>query len=164
MNDEQFRLYTGLIILCREYDRPFTSHDVGRDKELPVNVVCRYLATMEKIGCLVIREKRRLKCNNKAAVYAVADDAVTKLRSHYDRENKKLLPVYAGRKKKQKPAPVRAEKPKLVKAIKRPVSDLPKIGGKVVAKAHIEPKFGRSLITRIDAMLREVRCGMPTVQ
>lgn len=157
MNDEQFSLYAGIITLCREYDRPFTSHDVGRDKELPVSVVCRYLATMEKIGCLVIREKRRIKCNNKAAVYVVADDAVTKLRSHYDRENKKLLPVYAGRKKKQKTAPVRVEKPKSVKTIKQLVSDLPKIGGKVVAKAYIDPKFGRSLITRIDAMLREVR-------
>ncbi|WP_220731166.1 hypothetical protein, partial [Morganella morganii] len=30
--------------------------------------------------------------------------------------------------------------------------------GKVVSKAYIEPGFGQSIITRMDAMLREVRC------
>ncbi|MEG0280612.1 MAG: hypothetical protein RR510_14650 [Morganella sp. (in: enterobacteria)] len=156
MDEEKYRLYAEIIKLCRGYSE-FTCHTAAAHLDVTANIAARYLSVITRIGSLVILRRKRVSSGNKIAVYAVADNAEHLLSEYYSHENKKYIPVYAGRKEKLKQEPARAKTKKPEVAPKPIKSDLPKIGGTVVDKAYFEPGFGRSFINHIDTMLREVR-------
>lgn len=139
MNDEQFKVCVDIIRACRDLDS-FTNHEAGLRTGNSAEFIKWFTNKMLYIGCLrkvgTVRHNRHV-----SPLFAISPDAVTRL-YRYVRESRGELVPDGGSGERQ-----RIE-----------------FCGKVVSKAYITPDFGRSRITKMDAMLREVRCGMPTVQ
>ncbi|HDU8566888.1 hypothetical protein Q4R38_19150 [Morganella morganii] len=136
MNSEKYKLYVEIIKRCRDCTE-FTNKTVSAVIGVDTRKTSIYMREMESIGCVKTVGRRVIR-GYLSPVYQFDDNAVTRLRNHFLTE---AMPEAAMN---------------IIAAEKIPV---PKI-----RKHPFEDGFGRSLITEIDAMLREARRGMPTVQ
>lgn len=139
MNDEQFKVCVDIIRVCRDLDS-FTNHEAGLRTGNSAEFIKWFTNKMLYIGCL--RKVGTTRHNRHVSpLFTISPDAVTRLYRYVSDSRGELLSACEHGEKK------RIE-----------------FCGKVVSKAHIEPGFGRSFINEIDAILREVRRGMPIVQ
>ncbi|ELI9032327.1 MULTISPECIES: hypothetical protein [Morganella] len=133
MNDEQFKVCVDIIMACRDLDS-FTNHEAGLRTGNSTEFIKWFTNKMLYIGCL--RKVGTTRHNRHVSpLFAISPDAVTRLYRYVRDSRGELMP--GGEQSERK----RIE-----------------FCGKVVSKAYIEPGFGQSIITRMDAMLREVRC------
>lgn len=133
MNDEQFKVCVDIIRACRDLDS-FTNHEAGLHTGNSAEFIKWFTNKMLYIGWL--RKVGTTRHNRHVSpLFAISPDAVTRLYRYICDFRGELMP--GGEQSERK----RIE-----------------FCGKVVSKAYIEPGFGQSIITRMDAMLREVRC------
>lgn len=115
----------------------FTVKAVSLAAELKIMMATTFVKMMEDIGSVHAVHRK-----GSQVYYAFDDRAASKVRAHFSSLAEKPTPVAKAR------MTVIKEKASRPKSRSRP----------------FEPGFGWSFINEIDAMLREVRCGMPTVQ
>lgn len=141
MTDHQFSTYVEIIRRCRDIDR-FTNAEVALRCGMSKKNMSTYTTAMVDMGCLVKVGSIRSKQGYPAPLFTVSPHAVTRLYQHRSELSRKSEASAI------QDIVIPKEPPKRIEFC-----------GKVVSKAYIAPDFGRSDITRIDAMLREVRCG-----
>ena len=146
MTDYQFSTYVEIIRRCRDIDQ-LTNAEIALRCGSSKENIWAYTKAMVNMGCLVKVGSIRSKQGHPAPLFAVSPHAVTRLYQHRNESRRKADPPVI------QEVVIPEEQPKCIEFC-----------GKVVSKAYITPDFGWSEITRIDAMLREVRCGMPTMQ
>lgn len=146
MTDYQFSTYVDIIRRCRDIDQ-LTNTEIALRCGSSKENIWPYTKAMVNMGCLVKVGSIRSKQGHPAPLFAVSPHAVTRLYQHRNESRRKTEPSVI------QEVVIPEEPPKRIEFC-----------GKVVSKAYITPDFGRSEITRIDAMLREARRGMPTVQ
>lgn len=142
-NEQKQDMCLKIIRSLRHHDT-FTVRMVAQATGLGSMIDAKFVRLLQDIGSVhAVRRK------GSQVYYAFDDRAASKVRANFSGLSGEPTPV----------AKARMSAAKTRAAIVRDKSPVQKSRSRA-----FEEGYGRSIITRIDAMLREVRCGMPTVQ
>ena len=142
MTEEQYRTYARVIVVGREFIS-FNHNTISSVTGLTparVGTILRKLLAFKCVEHVETKSRKRTRPINN---YAVTDDAITRLRSQFEKERLANLPLFPKAKK------VEAKKP-------RKVLDDFMCGLLFVDKANVSG-MGSHLLKRLDALIMEVR-------
>lgn len=142
MTEEQYRTYAQVIVVGREFIS-FNHNTISAVTGLTparVGTILRKLLAFKCVEHVETKSRKRTRPINN---YAVTDDAITRLRSQFEKERLANLPLFPKAKK------IEAKKP-------RKVLDDFMCGLLFVDKANVSG-MGSHLLKRLDALIMEVR-------
>lgn len=142
MTEEQYRAYAQVIVVGREFIS-FNHNTISAVTGLTparVGTILRKLLAFQCVEHVETKSRKRTRPINN---YAVTDDAITRLRSQFEKERLANLPLFPKAKK------IEAKKP-------RKVLDDFMCGLLFVDKANVSG-MGSHLLKRLDALIMEVR-------
>ncbi len=142
MTEEQYRTYARVIVVGREFIS-FNHNTISAVTGLTparVGTILRKLLAFQCVEHVETKSRKRTRPINN---YAVTDDAITRLRSQFEKERLANLPLFPKAKK------IEAKKP-------RKVLDDFMCGLLFVDKANVSG-MGSHLLKRLDALIMEVR-------
>lgn len=142
MTEEQYRTYARVIVVGREFIS-FNHNTISSVTGLTparVGTILRKLLAFKCVEHVETKSRKRTRPINN---YAVTDDAITRLRSQFEKERLANLPLFPKAKK------IEAKKP-------RKVLDDFMCGLLFVDKANVSG-MGSHLLKRLDALIMEVR-------
>lgn len=149
MTEEQYRVYAQVIVVGREFIS-FNHNTISAVTGLTPARVGTILKKLLVLKCVEHVETKSRKRTRPINNYAVTDDAITRLRSQFEKERLANLPLFPKAKK------VEAKKP-------RKVLDDFMCGLSFVDKANVSG-MGNPMLMKIDLLLKGVRNELPIMQ
>ena len=148
MTDEQYQLYSRVIVASREFN-DFTNKHIESAVGIRPLYLGRIITKLVEFGCFDRVGTRKNIDRRIVNVYQVNSHAITKLRNQYDKEIRENLP--------QKP------KGRTKKVSGKSEENEFMSGIRFVDQANVEG-MGNPMLMKIDSLLKGVRNELPIMQ